>query len=189
MTDQSAINISAEMTPNPNTVKFIVEKPIVDSGHFNFPSKEKAKGSVLPETLFDLEGVVGVMVGPNFVSVTKEQELDWESLANPVYGAIQDAFEKGGQLIADNARTKHVDESGEDSETVALIKEILDDQIRPAVAQDGGDITFHSYEDGVLTLHLQGACTGCPSSTITLKAGIENHLKQLIPELKEVIQL
>ncbi|MCP5051810.1 MAG: NifU family protein [bacterium] len=188
MTDKNPINISAEMTPNPNTVKFIVEKNIVDSGHFNFPNKEKARGSLLPETLFDLAGITGVMVGPNFVSVTKEQELEWENLANPVYNAIQDAFEKTGQLISDDARTKHQSQ-GEDSETVKQIKDILDNQIRPAVAQDGGDITFHSYEDGILTLYLQGACTGCPSATITLKAGIENHLKQLIPDLKEVIQL
>ena len=181
------IQISAQVTPNPNTLRFAVEQQLVESGSYNFPTEELAKGSAIPEVLFQVEGVQNIMVGTKFVSVTKSQDVDWSALVEPVIDGIRDALTSGNPVVSDEAMVKH--ESGQDSEAEKKIKKILDEEIRPAVAMDGGDVTFHSYVEGVLTLYLQGACSSCPSATMTLKMGIENRLKEDVPELKDVVQL
>ncbi len=188
MSTQEKVNISAQVTPNPNTLKFLVDRFFVEKGNYNFTSREKAEGSYLPLRLFDIHGVSGVMVGPNFVSVTKTSSTDWSDIVEPITAVIQLAFDSGETMINEAAATQH-ETTGKVSDTEQKIRDILDNEIRPAVAMDGGDITFHSYEEGVLTLHLQGACSSCPSSVMTLKMGIENRLKEEIPELKEVVQV
>ena len=181
------LKITANVTPNPETLKFMLDQTLFESGVYNFTSKDDAKGSFMPESLFKIEGVVGVMVGASFVSVTKSNTVDWTTMIEPVIDAIKAAYNSDEKLIDEAFATAHGE--SDDSEDVQKIKYILDSEIRPAVAMDGGDITFHSYEEGVLTLQLQGACSGCPSSTMTLKMGIENRLKEEIPTLKEVVQV
>lgn len=182
------VTISAQITPNPNTLKFVLDCLIIQAGSINFISAESAKGSPLAEKLYALEGVQGVMVGPNFVSVTKTYSHDWSQLAAPVTETIQTVLIEE-ETPVDVSLAKKQSESSGKSEIEHRIIEILDTEIRPAVAMDGGDIQFYSYEDGVVSLHLQGACSSCPSSTMTLKLGIENRLKEEFPEIVEVIQV
>ncbi len=180
------IEISAEVTPNPNTLKFNLSKTLVESGSLNFPDSEKAKGSYLAEGLFGVESVIGVMVGRNFITVTKSPSAAWPAIAPSVTAKIKELVGSGRPLF-----TQAVTEaaSGGRSEIEQKIREVLDNEIRPAVAMDGGDILFHGYEDGIVTLHLQGSCSSCPSSIMTLKMGVENRLKQVIPEVREVVQV
>lgn len=184
---EKKVNISAQVTPNPNTLKFMLDINLFETGTYNFISEDAAEGSYLPEVLFDIEGVVGVMVGTNFVSVTKDQKTDWSDIAEEIVSGIEEAVESGETLIDESKSVQH--KGGSSSEIETKIKAILDSEIRPAVAMDGGDITFHSFKDGVLMLQMEGACSGCPSSTLTLKMGIENRLKEEIPELIEVVQI
>ncbi len=188
MTDDKKVGISAQVTPNPNTLKFLVDRILIESGSYNFADREVAAGSYLPEYLFGLDGVVGVMVGTNFVSVTKSAELDWSDLAAPIIDVLQDAIGSGDQLLDDSV-IKRANSSEGQSEEEQKIRQILDHEIRPAVAMDGGDIVFDGYHDGILTLQMQGACSSCPSSIMTLKMGIENRLKEEIPGLREVVQV
>ena len=181
------VHVSAQVTPNPHTLKFMVDPPVLENGIYNFPERETAEGSVLPTALFEVDGIEGVMVGTNFVSVTKSGSHDWADLAEPIIETLKKTISTEEVYIDETKASSH--QQGEDSEDVSKIKAILDGEIRPAVAMDGGDITFHSYEDGVLTLYLQGACSSCPSATLTLKMGIEGRLKEEIPGLKEVVQL
>lgn len=181
------VHVSAQVTPNPHTLKFMIDPPIQDSGIYNFTTKEEAQGSELPESLFEIDGIDGVMVGTNFVSVTKTNKFDWADLAEPIIETLKGVIGTKTNLIDTEKASTH--QKSEDTEEILKIKNILDGEIRPAVAMDGGDITFHSYEDGILTLYLQGACQSCPSATLTLKMGIENRLKEEIPGLKEVVQL
>ena len=181
------LKITANVTPNPETLKFLLDQQLFESGVYNFTKKEDAQGSFLPESLFNIDGIVGVMVGSNFVSVTKSNAVDWTTLIEPVIDGIKGAYKSDKKLIDESFATAHG--AGDESEDIQKIKHILDTEIRPAVAMDGGDITFHSYEEGILTLQLQGACSGCPSSTMTLKMGIENRLKEEIPTLQEVVQV
>jgi Fe-S cluster biogenesis protein NfuA len=138
--------------------------------------------------LYTINGVTAVMVGTNFVSVTKSAMVDWTDLAEPVISTLQKEL-SGDDVGIDVSLLTAAQTSGGGSDIEARIREILDTEIRPAVAMDGGDITFHSYEDGVVMLHLQGACSTCPSSTLTLKMGIENRLREEIPEIKDVVQI
>lgn len=188
MSSTRKVGITAQVTPNPNTLKFLLDRDLFSSGSFNFPNRDAAAGSYLPEYLFGLEGVEGVMIGTNFVSVTKTSSVDWSDMAEALIDAIEDAVSSGDELI-DEAHRQQASSSEGESEDVVKIKTILDNEIRPAVAMDGGDITFDRYEDGILTLHLQGACSSCPSSIMTLKMGIENRLKEEIPGLREVVQV
>ncbi len=188
MSNTRKVGITAQVTPNPNTLKFLLDRDLFASGSFNFPNREAAAGSYLPEYLFGLDGVEGVMIGTNFVSVTKAASVDWSDMAEALIDAIEDAVSSGDELIDEAHRQQAASSEGE-SEDVVKIKTILDNEIRPAVAMDGGDITFDRYEDGILTLHLQGACSSCPSSIMTLKMGIENRLKEEIPGLREVVQV
>ena len=193
METQNNFQINAEVTPNPNTLKFNVGRTLVESGSLNFPDKEKAKGVLLPETLFKIDNVLGVMVGSDFVTVTKRPESGWQTLAQPIIETLKKLLSSGQALLPAGMEPAAVSgpESapGANGEIERKIKEILDAEIRPAVAMDGGDITFYGYENGVVTLHLQGSCSHCPSSIMTLKMGVENRLKSLIPEIREVVQV
>ena len=176
--------IQTEATPNPATLKFLPGRIVMPAGTADFPSAESAARSPLAQSLFAIDGVSGVFFGSDFVTVTKGGEQDWHLMKPAVLGAIMEHFTAGKPIINEGAAAAAAD--GEDSDIVAQIKELLDTRVRPAVAQDGGDIVFHSFEEGVVFLHMQGSCSGCPSSTMTLKSGIENMLRHYIPEVVEV---
>ncbi len=184
------IQISAEVTPNPNTLKFNINKVLIESGSLNFTSRDQARGSVLAERLFDVENVIGVMVGRDFITITKQPTANWQVLVQPVTETLKSVLKSSENVVqapAEGGAT--VATAGPGGEIERKIREVLDTEIRPAVAMDGGDILFHGYKDGVVTLHLQGSCSSCPSSIMTLKMGVENRLKALIPEVREVVQV
>jgi Fe-S cluster biogenesis protein NfuA len=178
--------IQTEQTPNPATLKFLPGRVVMTTGTANFTDASATQASPLAERLFALEQVRGVFFGGDFITVTKDEEGDWYQLKPAVLAVIMEHFTAGRpvMLTADSAISEADEE--EDDEVVSQIKELLETRVRPAVAQDGGDIIFHDFEDGVVYLHMQGSCSGCPSSTATLKAGIENMLRHYIPEVVEV---
>jgi len=179
--------IQTEPTPNPATLKFLPGRTVIASGTANFPDPESAVRSPLAQKLFALDGVTGVFLGADFVTVTKAGEIDWYELKPAVLGTIMDVFTTGEPvMLADAITTGESTAAPEDDDIVSQIKELIDTRVRPAVAQDGGDIIFHGFEEGVVYLHMQGSCSGCPSSTATLKSGIENMLRHYIPEVSEV---
>lgn len=179
--------IQTESTPNPATLKFLPGQTVLEVGTADFPSAEAAKASPLADRLFAISGVTGVFLGHDFVTVTKADGLDWAHLKPMVLGALMDHVQSGAPAMGEGARQSgHKAGDGENEAIVTQIKELLDTRVRPAVAQDGGDITFHGFDRGVVYLHMQGACAGCPSSTLTLKMGIENLLRHYIPEVSEV---
>ncbi len=181
--------IQTESTPNPATLKFLPGQTVLEAGTADFPAPESAEKSPLARRIFAVEGVTGVFFGTDFVTVTKADGVEWDHVKPAILGAIMEHFQSGQPVIdeAEGARgSGHADHEGPDAEIVGQIKELLDSRVRPAVAQDGGDITFHGFERGVVYLHMQGACAGCPSSTLTLKMGIENLLRHYIPEVTEV---
>lgn len=182
------VDISLEFTPNPNTLKYVVDRILLERGAANFPTKEAAGRSPLAKKLFEVLGVSGVMIGRNFVTVTKGAEGDWEGLNRGVNETLQAHLAQGLPVVDES-----VDTSGPTGQGTGAIEDkiraILDSEIRPAVAMDGGDITFEKFENGVVYLYLQGSCSGCPSSTATLKMGIENRLKEAIPEVQEVVSV
>lgn len=179
--------IQTETTPNPATLKFLPGQQVLDVGTADFPTAEAASSSPLAQRLFAVDGVTGVFFGTDFVTITKSDASDWDHLKPALLGAIMEHFQSGAATMEGDApKSGHAEHSGEDAEIVNQIKELLDTRVRPAVAQDGGDITFHGFERGVVYLHMQGACAGCPSSTLTLKMGIENLLRHYIPEVTEV---
>lgn len=181
------LQIAAEITPNPNTLKFVVNRPLLSFGSRNYLKKEDVTDSPLAADLFEIGQVASVMVGTDFVTITKTPEADWQEVGPYVVQHLRAFFDSGQEAIAKNASVSAHAESRSDIEK--KIVEILDNEIRPAVARDGGDIVFYGYDDGVVKLHLQGACSSCPSSILTLKMGIENRLKMVIPEIKEVLQV
>lgn len=189
------LEIAAEVTPNPNTLKFNVNRSLVESGSLSYTDPEHAKESLLAERLFAVENVIGVMVGRDFVTITKAPAANWQPLVDPVTKALKELVDSGKVLFSQKGSAVHAHapsagaSSAAQNDIEAKIRRILDTEIRPAVAMDGGDITFHGFSDGVVTLHLQGSCSTCPSSIMTLKMGVENRLKSLIPEVKEVIQV
>lgn len=183
------IKLTAMPTPNPNTIKFLIDITFFEKGSIDFNTKEKAKGSILPEKLFDIKGITGVMIGTNFVSITKEDNAGWESVLEPTSDVIKETCIQDIEFFDKSHLEKLETVTSENSETVQKINEILDNEIRPAIAMDGGDCELVSFEDGILTLKMQGACSNCPSSVMTLKMGIENRLREDIPELKEVVQV
>jgi Fe-S cluster biogenesis protein NfuA len=179
--------IQTESTPNPATLKFLPGQTVLDAGTADFPNADTAGKSPLAMRLFAVDGVTGVFFGTDFVTITKADGTDWDVIKPSLLGAIMEHFQSGQPVMeGDNSASGHAEHSGEDSEIVSQIKELLDTRVRPAVAQDGGDIVFHGFERGVVYLHMQGACAGCPSSTLTLKMGIENLLRHYIPEVVEV---
>jgi Fe-S cluster biogenesis protein NfuA len=177
--------IQTEQTPNPATLKFLPGRDVMAAGTADFPAPETAGRSPLASALFGVEGVRGVFFGGDFVTVTKADDRDWQLLKPAILAVIMEHFTSGQPLFAAGAAGE-AETEGDEGEIVAQIKELLETRVRPAVAQDGGDIVFRSFEDGVVFLHLQGSCSGCPSSTATLKAGIENLLRHYIPEVREV---
>lgn len=181
--------IQTEATPNPATLKFLPGQTVLESGTADFTTPEAAEASPLAARVFGVGNVTGVFFGHDFVTVTKSDDTDWDHIKPALLGAIMEHFQSGAPVMAaDEAAPKagHAEHDGPDSEIVDQIKELLDTRVRPAVAQDGGDITFHGFDKGIVYLHMQGACAGCPSSTLTLKMGIENLLRHYIPEVLEV---
>ncbi len=188
--------IQTEATPNPATLKFLPGREVLTSGTADFRDAEAASAaSPLAGRLFDIPGVTGVFFGYDFVTVTKDGP-DWQHLKPAILGAIMEHFMSGFPVMGSGAQAAA--DQGEktaefydkaDEEIVVTIKELLDTRVRPAVAQDGGDITFRGYENGVVFLHMKGACAGCPSSTATLKHGIQNLLRHFVPEVQQVEQV
>jgi len=178
--------IQTEQTPNPATLKFLPGCTVMESGTANFPERGAAARSPLAERLFLLPEIAGVFLGTDFITVTKNGDTEWHELKPAVLAAIMEHFTAGRPVIIGDQSDAAGDAAGEDSEIVSQIKELLETRVRPAVAMDGGDITFEDFEDGIVYLHMQGSCSGCPSSTATLKAGIENMLRHYIPEVTEV---
>ena len=180
--------IQTEATPNPATLKFLPGQTVLGTGTADFPSADSAGNSPLARRIFAIEDVTGVFLGGDFVTVTKNEGAEWDVIKAPILGAIMEHYQSGAPVMTEDhqATSGHADHDGEDGEIVGQIKELLDTRVRPAVAQDGGDITFHGFDRGIVYLHMQGACAGCPSSTLTLKMGIENLLRHYIPEVVEV---
>jgi len=177
--------IQTEQTPNPATLKFLPGRPVMEHGTADFAAADSAGRSPLAKRLFQVEGVTGVFLGSDFVTVTKRDDKEWYLLKPALLGVIMEHFVANRPVIEhDPSAVAASDE--DDDELVVQIKELLDTRVRPAVAQDGGDIVFRGFEKGIVYLHMQGACAGCPSSTATLKMGIENMLKHYVPEVIEV---
>jgi Fe-S cluster biogenesis protein NfuA len=179
--------IQTEETPNPATMKFIPGREVLGQGTLDIVSVDEAAQSPLAESLFGIDGVSGVFLGKDFITVTKSGEKNWSIMKPPVLTAIMEHFTANKPVL--NAPEKIETIITDENPIIAKIRELLDHKIRPAVAQDGGDITFQSYDDGIVYLNLKGSCAGCPSSSMTLKAGVESMLKHHIPEVKEVRQV
>ena len=181
--------IQTEATPNPATLKFLPGRTVLETGTMEFPDRDAAARSPLAAKLFDVPGVTGVFYGSDFVTVTKD-ESDWQHLKPAILGIIMEHYMTGAPLFADGAAPQEepADEffNEADSETVATIKDLLETRVRPAVASDGGDITFRGFKDGIVNLVMKGSCSGCPSATATRKHGIQNLLKHFIPDVVEV---
>lgn len=181
--------IQTEQTPNPATLKFLPGVVVMDSGVADFASVDEAAASPLAQVLFAIEGVQGVFLGHDFISVTKASEKEWFLLKPSILGTVMEHFTAGRPVMLNAGEASSDDAEqveGLDGEIVAQIRELIDTRVRPAVAMDGGDIVFRGFEAGVVYLSMHGACQGCPSSTATLKIGIENMLKHYIPEVVEV---
>jgi Fe-S cluster biogenesis protein NfuA len=179
--------IQTEATPNPATLKFLPGRDVLAEGTADFRTRSDAAVSPLASRLFEIEGVDGVFLGSDFISVTKG-DIEWHHLKPMVLGAIMEHYMSGAPVTEEEDANDRAGASydPEDEETVATIKELLETRVRPAVAQDGGDITFSGFRKGVVYLHMRGACSGCPSSTATLRHGIENLLKHFVPEVVEI---
>ena len=186
--------IQTETTPNPATLKFLPGQVVLEEGSADFRSPDEAEASPLALRLFEIPGVTGVFFGHDFISITKEEQddngFDWQHLRPAVLGAIMEHFVTGQPVMSNtdgdlSGEGEEFFEEG-DEQIVKTIKELLDTRVRPAVAQDGGDITFRGFKEGIVYLHMKGACAGCPSSTAPLKYGIQNLLKHFIPEVQEV---
>jgi Fe-S cluster biogenesis protein NfuA len=181
--------IETEGTPNPATLKFLPGRDVMGFSTADFASADSASRSPLAGSLFALPGVARVFLGGDFVSVTKSDEVSWQALKPQVLAAIMDHFVAGLPVIEGESDDLDEDTDPADQEIVDQIKELLDTRVRPAVAGDGGDIVFRGYRDGVVRLHMQGSCSGCPSSSATLKHGIENMLRHYVPEVVAVEQV
>jgi Fe-S cluster biogenesis protein NfuA len=181
--------IQTEPTPNPATLKFLPGRTVLGDGSVDFRAKSEADTSPLARRLFDVEGVAGVFLGADFISVTKGESDEWQHIKPAILGAIMEHYLSGAPVLDDgrgDEKSAPEDYDAKDEDTVNIIKELLDTRVRPAVANDGGDIVFHGFRDGVVFLHMRGACSGCPSSTATLRHGIENLLKHFCPDVAEV---
>ncbi len=177
------VKVWAEETPNPQSRKFLVNQKIADGMH-DFPSSEEAAHSPLATKLFGFPWMQAVFIGENFITITKQEWVDWTILEQPLCGLLKEHIQNKEAVVLDKTAN---DEGLTDTDDVRLIKRVLEREIRPQVALDGGDVVFHKYEDGILQLKMLGACNGCPSSSQTLKLGIEVRLKEVLPEIKEVV--
>ncbi|MGB0670121.1 MAG: NifU family protein [Rhodospirillales bacterium] len=179
--------IQTEATPNPATLKFLPGQDVMPKGTANYTTADDAAKSPLAQRLFGVEGVSGVYLGADFITCTKADEKDWDVMKPLILGAIMEHLSAGQPVILESEGPGGG--AAEEGSIEAQIQELLDTRVRPAVAQDGGDIVFDRFEDGIVYLHMQGACSGCPSSTATLKHGVENMLRYYIPEILEVQQI
>jgi Fe-S cluster biogenesis protein NfuA len=180
--------IQTEATPNPATLKFLPGRAVLADGTLDMPSAEEATQSPLAARLFEIPGVSGVFFGSDFITVTKA-EGEWQHLKPAILGAIMEHFMSGAPIVRADAKAPAAAQeffAAEDAETVATIKELIETRVRPAVANDGGDITFRGFKEGVVYLDMKGACSGCPSSTATLRHGIQNLLRHYVPDVVEV---
>ena len=178
--------IQTEQTPNPQTLKFLPGKVVMEEGTAFYQNVEEAADSPFARRLFGIEGVEGVFFGSDFITITKNETFEWQVMKPSVLGGIIDHFNSNDKTVEkaiSKESEKSLEQNENDSEIVKQIKELLDTRVRPAVAMDGGDIIYNDFEDGIVYLKMQGACSGCPSSTATLKMGIENMLKHYIPEV------
>uniref|UniRef100_A0A061SJI6 Nifu-like protein mitochondrial-like n=1 Tax=Tetraselmis sp. GSL018 TaxID=582737 RepID=A0A061SJI6_9CHLO len=176
-------------TPNPASLMFLPGQTVMESGAADFSNAREAMSSPLAKRLFAIEGVKGVFYGSDFITITKDDQSDWAEIKPHAFAAIMDHYTSGEPLIAEDAESDNAIHE-DDSEVVAMIKELLETRIRPAVAEDGGDIAFKSFDPdtGIVMLKMKGACSGCPSSSVTLKSGVENMLMHYIPEVKQVVE-
>jgi Fe-S cluster biogenesis protein NfuA len=187
---QTNVDIRLEFTPNPNALKYVLdEHTLLPRGTASFPDKSKADTSPLAKRLMAIPGVASCMIGGNFVSVTKSEEGDWEVLDLKTREALKAHVASGEPAVNPLSLDQAALPKGEETEVTKKIREVLDRDIRPAVAMDGGDIVFDRFDNGIVYLYMQGSCAGCPSSTATLKMGIETRLKQAVPEVQEVVSL
>ena len=183
--------IQTEPTPNPETLKFLPGRQVMSNGTIFYNSEKESDSSPFAKRLFSVEGVKSVFFGSDFITITKEKDLDWQILKPLVLGSIMDHYNSNEETIltqhSDNIKKNNLSSNdNDDTDLVKQIKELLDTKVRPAVAMDGGDIVFQDFKDGIVYLNMQGSCSGCPSSTATLKMGIENMLKHYVPEVQEV---
>lgn len=178
--------IQTELTPNPSTVKFIPGQTVMPQGSAEFKSVSDTGRAPLAQRLFAIQGVRSVFLGSDFVSVSKADDTDWVMLKPMILAALMEHLSTGQPIILDSVQASPENLASEDDETVMQIKELISSRVRPMVMMDGGDIVFDRFEEGVVYLEMRGACSGCPSSTATLKSGIENMLKHFIPEVREV---
>ncbi|AIK96844.1 NifU family protein [Candidatus Odyssella acanthamoebae] len=177
--------IQTEETPNPDSLKFIPGRMVLESGTASFNQSDDCGNSPFAKRLLSIDGITSVFFGNDFITISKKTDHDWYILKPSIIGIIMEQFVAGLPIIIDNSEVSQSTSVDEDP-IVQQIKELIDTRVRPAVAQDGGDILFHSFENGVVYLKMQGACSGCPSSTATLKSGIENMLRYYVPEVEEV---
>ena len=181
--------IQTEQTPNPQTLKFLPGKVVMGEGTAFFKNIAEADNSPFAKRLFNVDGVAGVFFGKDFITITKNNSLEWQVMKPEILGAIMSHYNSEDQTILNEEKTTKdnvSNDDSQDSDIVKQIKELLETRVRPAVAMDGGDIIYDKYENGIVYLQMQGSCSGCPSSSATLKMGIENMLKHYIPEIKEV---
>jgi NFU1 iron-sulfur cluster scaffold homolog, mitochondrial len=191
---EKTVSVYAEANPNPESMKFVMNLSLLPDGQsVDYPNVESALESPLAQELFNFDYVSRVFIASNFVTVTKNSDLEWIKLIPELRTFLKSYIEAGGPAfnegfeVAKQTVETNGEESAEDAAISKKVIDLLDNYVRPAVEQDGGNITFKSYNDGVVTVHLQGSCSGCPSATVTLKAGIENLLKRMVPEVKEVV--
>lgn len=196
MSEEQVLTVRTERTPNPNSLKYHLGMTLIPGGNANFPTAETAQRSPLATRLFAVEGVAGVFIGSDFVTITRsgaegeEGGISWTDINAGIAPALEAFLESGEPVLQGKAPapTKEIGEGEEDPEIIAQIKTLLDERVRPAVAQDGGDIIYRGYQKGIVYLEMHGACSGCPSSTLTLKSGIENMLKHQLPDAVKEVQ-
>lgn len=182
-----SVNIQLEWTPNPSTLKYVVDRNLIPRGAINFTSLAKAQErSPLAAKLMEIPGVIAVMVGTNFVTITKGEGGEWDEVNDQVMALLDDHLTSGQPVVVGDLESAHGGSGGTVEEK---IRDVLDSEIRPAVMQDGGDIVLDRFEDGFVYLQMKGSCSGCPSSTMTLKMGIESRLRELVPEVREVVSV
>ena len=184
---EAALILYTEATPNPETLKFVSNRMLLPNVVAEFKSLEESEDSAMARELFHFPFVKQVFITNNFITVTKTQEQDWADIMLPIKDFIREYLESGKEVIVEGYQPPQQESDLDDDEIVTKIKEMLITYVKPAVEMDGGNIEFSKYEEGVVTLKMQGACSGCPSSTVTLKSGIEGLLKRMVPEVKEVI--
>lgn len=185
---EDVMTVRTERTPNPQSLKYNLNKMLIPGGSANFPTAESGERSPLAKRLFEVEGIIGVFIGPDFFTITKEETKEWTDINGGVAPALESFFDSGDPVLEGQKPVDDVEIGADSADPVLVerIKELLDEKVRPAVAQDGGDIIYRGFKEGVVYLEMHGACAGCPSSTITLKDGVESMLRHYCPEVEEV---